>query len=302
MNKGLPITCLNYLAQSHEATKKFKTEASFLNFVALWLCAISFVGTCFAQEGKLQGWPTVGIEAGISARFPRDDLAAVGAKEHAELLLRIVSVKPAGADYLYDLRYIGLLPGNYNLVDYLVLPEGMQTNSLPAVMVKVNPLLPPGHQGELVSQQLRSHTLPGGYTLFFAGVWVVWALLLIPLILAFREKKQVSASVEVYQPTLADILRPLLERALEGKLDVSGKEHLERLMVGYWQKELNLDEANAYQILLKIKQHPEGRELIENLERWLHQPPERAKIDMESILRPYMTLLGTCSKQQEADK
>jgi hypothetical protein len=259
-------------------------------FVALWLCAISFVGTCFAQEVKPQAWPTVGIEAGVSVELPRGDLEAVGIKERTDLILRIASIKVAKQGFGYDLRYIGLLPGDYNLANYLLTPEGHAAEALPMISVKVLPLLPQGHQGELVSSQLKAYTPPGGYRLFFSGVWLLWLLLLLPLIFAGRVKQQVQVVTVTPPPTLEEQIQPLVKKALAGGLDISEKEHLERLLMGYWQQKLGCDEATAYLMLRKIKGDPEGGQLFEKLESWLHRPPGTASVQLEEMLARYAHL------------
>jgi len=261
-----------------------------LFFVALWLCAISFACTCFGQEVKPQSWPTVGIEAGVSVTLPRGDLAAVGIKERTDLILRIATIKAMKQGFGYELRYIGLLPGDYNLANYLITPEGDATEALPVIAVKVLPLLPQGHQGELVSSQLKAFAPPGGYTLFFSGVWLFWALLLLPLIFAGRVKKTVEVVTVKPPPTLEEQLQPLVEKALAGGLDVAEKEHLERLLMGYWQQQLNCDEATAYLMLKKIKGDPEGGQLFEKLESWLHRPPGTAPVALEEMLARYAHL------------
>lgn len=258
--------------------------------VALWLCAISFAGTCFAQEVNPQAWPTVGIEAGVRVELPRGDLAAVGIKERTDLILRIAAIKPTKQGFGYDLRYIGLLPGDYNLANYLVTPEGHAAESLPVISVKVLPLLPQGHQGELVSSQLKATAPPGGYTLFFSGVWLFWVLLLLPLIFAGRVKKTIQVVTVTPPPTLEEQLQPLVEKALAGGLDVAEKEHLERLLMGYWQQLLKCDEATAYLMLKKIKGDPEGGPLFEKLESWLHRPPGTAPVALEEMLARYAHL------------
>jgi len=258
--------------------------------LVIGLIALLPVLASFAQNVKPQAWPTVGIEAGVSVTLPRGDLEAVGIKERTDLILRIATIKETKQGFGYDLRYIGLLPGDYNLANYLVTPEGNVAETLPVIPVKVMPLLPQGHQGELVSSQLKAFTPPGGYTLFFAGVWLFWALLLLPLIFAGRVKKTVEVVTLTPPPTLEEQLHPLVMKALAGGLDIAEKEHLERLLMGYWQQQLNCDEATAYLMLKKIKGDPEGGQLVEKLESWLHRPPGTAPVALEEMLARYAHL------------
>lgn len=247
-------------------------------------------GIALAQGSPVLDWPTVGIESAAEASLLRGDLVAVGIKERTDLILRIVGVRRTEGGYRYDFRYIGLLPGDYNLAEYLLTPDGHPVKTLPVIPVKVLPLLPQGHQGELVSSRLKAYTPPGGYKLFFTGVWIFWAILLFPLLFACREKKPVVAETVMPPATLEELLRPLIDKALTCGLEVSEKEHLERLLMGYWQQALKLDEASAYRMLRKIKQHPEGGPLFEKLESWLHRPPGSVRVALDEVLAPYRNL------------
>ena len=269
-------------------------------FAGLWLLSAFPAGICYCQDTASGNWPTVGIESSIEISLPRGDLSPMGVKDRTDLILRVASVRPQDGGYIYDLRYIGLLPGDYNLSSYLLMPDGISPpEGLPAVAVKVLPLLPQGHH-DLVSKQLKAHMPPGGYKLFFTIVCVAWAALVLPLIFAFREKKQVVVEKVVRPATLAELLRPLVEKALVGELDASGKGHLERLLMGYWQKELKLDEASIFEMLQKIKQHPEGGKLIEKLEYWLHRPPEAGSVDIDELLSPYKKISAASVEQEVA--
>ena len=267
-------------------------------FACIWLLPVLSTGLCYCQDTASGNWPTVGIESAIEASLPHGDLIAIGVKDRTYLILRVISVTPKDGGYIYDLRYIGLLPGDYNLSKYLLMPDGSLPGALPVVSVKVLPLLPQGHQGELVSQQLKAHAPPGGYKLFFTIVWIVWAILLVPLIFAFREKKAVSIETVTRPATLDEMLRPLVEKAVAGRLGASGKGHLERLLMGYWQKELNLDESSVYRVLRKIRQHPEGGKLFEKLECWLHRPPGAGNVDVDELLSPYKSISVTPDEQE----
>ena len=255
---------------------------------------------CIFGEGSTpEAWPTVGIESSVSATFPRGDLEVGGTRGSITLILRIADIKADHDGYLYDLRYIGLLPGTYNLSDCLLTPEGDQPAGLPSVPVEVLPLLPPEHDGSLVSQQLMAHTLPGGYKLFFSAIWLLWALLLIPLSLLFRRRGGDVVEPPPPPPTLAELIKPLVEKAVSGELSVSGKEHLERLLTGYWRRELNLDHEAAYQMLIAIKRHPEAGKLFEQLECWLHRPPESRQVNIDELLKPYMTITMDSERSED---
>lgn len=257
-------------------------------------------GICYCQETAPASWPTVGIESSAQAILPRGDLVPMGVKDRTDLILRVVSVTPKDDAYLYDLRYIGLLPGDYDLSNYLLMPDGSETADLPVIAVKVIALLPQNHQGGLVSNQLKAHTPPGGYKVFFTVVWILWVILIVPIIFAFRKKKLVITEKVTPPPTLDELLRPLVEKALTGRLDTPGKGHLERLLMGYWQKQLGLEKSNVYEMLRQIKAHPEGGKLLEKLECWLHRPPGAGTVDIDELLSPYKNISVAPDKQEVA--
>src|SRR6059058_5860377 len=83
--------------------------------------------------------PTVGVEGKIEIDLPGSLLEAKPVNDKAPLLLRIASTMPAASKEAlhYDLRYIGLVPGEHDLKEYLVRADGTSTAELPAITVKV---------------------------------------------------------------------------------------------------------------------------------------------------------------------
>ncbi|MBN2210064.1 MAG: hypothetical protein JW709_01595 [Sedimentisphaerales bacterium] len=248
--------------------------------------------------------PTVGIEGAIEAVLPAANLQAAPLEEKPRLILRIAATTLTDDGRTkYDLRYIGLAPGSYNLANYLVAPPGQTLPSLPAIPVTVKSILPENHEGGLVSSELQKITLPGGYTFFFVMTWVCWALLLIPLIFVGRPKKQTALVEEpVYIPTLADLLRPLVQRALDGQMTLSDKTHLERLLMNYWCTRLHLGREPMITTVEQLKQHPQAGELLRHLEHWLHEPPGRHKVDLAEILSPYQKIAADDPVLQGGEK
>lgn len=262
-----------------------------IQLIIILFVVIGHAAVCTAQSGDMpkDDWPTVGIEAAIKISLPYPDLKARSVTKRTDLILRIAGARSEDdGKTVYDLRYIGLIPGTCNLENYLVTSLGQEPDGLPSIPVTIRPLLPEDHEGDLVSRQLRGITLPGGYRAFFVTVWVVWALLLIPIIVIGRPRKQKKeVDEEVHQPTLAELLRPLVEHALDGRLDTSGKARLERLLMNYWCEKLDLDETQVLASLEKIKAHPDAGAILREQECWLHQPPGRSKVDVASLLSPY---------------
>jgi hypothetical protein len=232
--------------------------------------------------------PTVGMEGVIIVTLPGTRLEARPVDEKTRLVLRIASAKSQADGTQYDLRYIGLVPGNYDLRDYLVRSDGSPTDNLPKVPVRVTHLLPETHSGDLVPQEMRSIPFLGGYRILVNIVGASWLLLLIPIYLSGRRKKAPPPPPPPPLPTLADHLRPLVEQAAAGALSADGQSRLERLLLWHWRKRLNLADGDPGEALIRLRAHPEAGLLLSALENWLHRPPGSASaVDIAAVLAPY---------------
>jgi hypothetical protein len=123
-------------------------------------------------------------------------------------------------------------------------------------------------------------------------VSVLWLLLLVPLILTGRKRRvEQIAATTVRPPTLADRLRPLLERAARGQLSSDEKASIERLLLGHWQHQLSLADTDPSDAIVALRKHPQAGQLLRCLEDWLHRRPESkpADIDIGTLLQPYAT-------------
>ena len=213
--------------------------------------------------------------------------------EHkARLIVRIAETRPRGDSIWYDLRYVGLVPGNYDLRGYVQRLDGSTTNNLPPIPVSVAPLLPESHNGLLVEQPASPFSRLGGYKTLMIAVAVVWILLLLPLV--WRHRKMLAPAVAPpAEPTLADRLRPLVEQAAAGTLSGDGQAQLERMLLNYWRDRLNLGALDMAQAIGKLRDHPEAGELLRALEAWLHRPKGSVIVDVAAVLQPYRNISST---------
>ena len=107
---------------------------------------------------------------------------------------------------------------------------------------------------------------------------------------AMASRKRRPAVVDVAPvraPTFAERLRPLVERAADGKLGVEGQAQLERLLMGYWRERLQLPEQRMADALRSLKAHPEAGELLRAIEGWLHRPGGIPQQEVARLLHPY---------------
>jgi hypothetical protein len=232
--------------------------------------------------------PTVGIEGQLEVQLAGPALAARPPDRAAPLNVRIASTRPHGTLIHYDLRYLGLVPGKYDLRDYLVRPDGSKPDDVPALAVEVTGLLPADHRGQLGHLTESPIRRLGGYkVLIWTGVGL-WALCAIPLLLSRRKQGDQGAAIEVSAPPgIIDQLRPLVEQARAGKLTTDGKAKVERLLLAHWRERLELSDVEPAEAILRLRAHPEAGALLRTLEDWLYRPPGRTPVDIDATLAPY---------------
>jgi len=234
--------------------------------------------------------PCVGMEGRLETLLPGTILDAKPVTSRSLVILRIADVRPHGTLISYDLRYVGLVPGRYDLRDYLVRKNGGAVSNLPPLPVEITGVLPEHHQGELVTASVQPFPFLGGYRAGLVLTVIIWALLIVPLCLIGRARKQVvSTPLAVAPPTLAERLRPLVQRAAEGTLSKNELAQLERMLLSHWRERLQLQQATMAEAVGQLRKHPEAGALLRELEDWLHRPPGTAQVDVAALLSPYGT-------------
>jgi len=234
------------------------------------------------------GFPTVGMEGRLEVTLEGPPLEARPVSERSRLILRIAATQPHGTATRYDLRYMGLEPGAYDLREYLLQPDGRSATNLAPLRVVVAGLLPKDHDGWLAAYQRRSVGRLGGYRLLMFGAGGLWcAGLLVWLWRRWRRRPQPAPPPEAPAPSWADRLRPLVAAAAAGRLSTDGQAQLERLLVAHWRERLDLQTMTAMEALEQLRKHPEAGPLLSELERWLHHPQGASTAEVERWLEPY---------------
>ncbi len=231
------------------------------------------------------------MEGRLEVTLPGTLLEAKPVDRHSPIVLRIADTRPHGNLIYYDLRYVGLVPGEYDLRTNLVRKDGSSTADLPPLRVTAVGLLPKDHKGELVDQVVKPWSIFGSYRQVMIGVGVLWALLFVPLYFIGRRKKaEPAAPPPPPAPTLADRLRPLVEQAAAGTLTRDGQAQLERMLLNHWRERLGLTTDTFAEAIHKLREHAEAGALLRELENWLHRPPGSVSVDVERVLAPYRDL------------
>lgn len=221
---------------------------------------------------------------------PGSELEAKPSEDRkAPVVLRIVNVDKHGTAHRYDLVYYTLDPGTFDLRDYLRRKDGTPLGDVPEIKVTATTMLPPG--------QVLPHELAAKPPGMFAWYWlaviaagVLWVLGFFAILFVGRKKKHEEAANINLRGTLADRLRPLIERGLAGQLDLAQRADLERSLLAYWTKKLKLGDLKPAERFAKLRDHADAGPLLNQLEAWLHKPGTQAGVDVTALLRPYQNL------------
>jgi len=253
--------------------------------------------------------PSVGTENQASILIPRKDCFVAPQSPSTPLLLRIANITPAeNGQFRYQLLFSGLERGTFNLTDYLVTPDGERLRE-PVETVTVRSLISPPvtySALELDAPSTKRPTPYFGILIFVALAWSACGFFLFRntlyalLRFLFKFRKKTSPASDPQQesapapPTLADILRPLIEKAAQKTITTEEKSRLEQIIFLYWGEFLEIEYLDSVEQLRRILEHPTAGELLRTVEQWLYQPESLiTKEEITAALNPYMDLPAT---------
>jgi hypothetical protein len=219
--------------------------------------------------------------------LPGTPLEVTPIERDASVVVRILQTIGHGTDQnRYELEYYCMEPGRYNLADFLQRVDGTATDDLPAIDVEVKAQLA---SGQVKPHPLVSKTTPrvGGYQTWLLVAGLVWLVGLLAILFGGR-KKLTPEQEAAKRVTLADRMQPLVEEAMQGDLPGAQQAELERMLLTYWRGKLNLNETDASEAIVTLRNHETAGELLRQLEGWLHMPEGRRKsVDVAELLKPY---------------
>jgi len=248
---------------------------------------------------KLAAETTIGMEAKLVYRVPVE-LGAVMARGYragAPMALRVADIRRVAVDggqagqggevYEFDLRFIPLKAGLYDLRDGLERVSGLPVRALPAAYVKGISLLPEDHDLSLIDSPTVAPARFGGYQMAVymgAGAWAV------PLVAwgawrVLKRKKLVEPPPP--EPTLADVLRPLIERIIAGESSVGDRARLELLLIAYWKDRLAIGGLKHFAAVERLRADPQAGALLRQTDAWLHAGRPDGQVDVAALLEPY---------------
>lgn len=260
-----------------------------------WLIVLFLLASSPTLQADDGSSPIEPSPVGVAVRLeqvvlPGSELEAIPQEDpRVPLILRIVDVYPHGSDMRYDLEFYGFEPGTYDLRNFLRRKDGSDNSGLSPISVEIVSQLP---QGQILPHELELGRAPrvGGYRMWLIAGVVLWVVGLAAILLLGRQRKTSEVLESERSVSVADRLRPLLDRALQGELTLEEQAELERLLVDYWRHRLQLDDAEPVEALTIIRQHAEAGELLRTVEHWLHSPHGAGDVDIAAVLSPYQGL------------
>ncbi len=251
------------------------------------LCALALV---LCANPAYQATSPVGIPARLEEQvLAGSELVPAPADHDTPIVLRVLEVSPHGADLRYDLEYTGLEPGAFDLKDFLVRRDGSTLDGLPPLSVRIEGTLP---EGQITPHDPTPADVPGfgGHRRNLIVAGVLWVCGLFAILLVGRKRDARDTGPGRRPMSLAERLRPLVERGLAGELESAERAELERTLVTFWSARLDLADKTPEEALTTLYAHPEAGALLRSLEDWLHRPTPPADLDLVTLLAPYAAL------------
>ncbi len=234
---------------------------------------------------------TVGMQARIEQLvLPGSELEAKPLVDRrSPIVVRVTGAFAHGDSYRYDLAYFGLEPGEYNLADFLQRKDGSAVDDLPEIKVVIVTVLPPGQVEPNALSSEKAADL-GGYRMQLVIGAAIWLVGLWVLLFGGRRKAASGTVGEGPPKSLADRLRPTVEQAIAGDIEADRLAELERMLVAFWRRRLDLESMTAAEAIIELRDHDEAGLLLRQLEQWLHRPDGGESVDVAELLKPYRNL------------
>ncbi|RFC43949.1 MAG: hypothetical protein DVB28_001270 [Verrucomicrobia bacterium] len=233
----------------------------------------------------LPNGPTVGTEAATTILLDQRSYSVAELTSNTPLLVRIAGIEPKDDGvFAYHLVYTGLEIGVFNLTDFLVTTTGQRLRE-PIATVTIGSVIPPGarHAAVYTDPPYQGRAVPYKFllilgTLVWAGCGgaLFWPVKKQPAVTPDPEPEpqqdEPDAEESSAPKTLAELLRPLVEKAANKSISLEEKGRLEQILFEHWGKELELDHLDSLEQLRRILAHPDAGALLRTIERWLYQP------------------------------
>lgn len=228
----------------------------------------------------------VGLVKRVKVSLPGELLVAAKVDDKSDAMVRIISTQKLKNGYSYDLEFIGLEPGKYNLVKYLRTASTNEFANIPEYLIEVSSSLETDFSGELLDFQKTVPNLTPWYKNLNRGLIVFWVLLLPAIVLFGRRKKKVEKVIEVKEKSLNEKICELLA-TLEGKSSKELWQKIEGLIFQHWCQKKDLDGMPMHEAISKLKADDEAGPFILKLEEGLHSKEFRNEKQVTELIRSW---------------
>ncbi len=233
--------------------------------------------------------------------IPGSEVRAIPVEDpgRADVILRIINVFSHGNGFRYNLEVTPFVEGDVDLRDHLERVDGSSTEDLPEMVVLVDQVL---DEAQLMPNgiEVPHPGSVGGYRTLLIGAGVLWVIGLLALIFVGRKKSEAAlAAAARPEPSLAERLRPLVDRARRGELGTDERAALERLLLAHWRRERSLEGVGVAEAVSQLRRDDEAGPLFRALEEWLHRAPGSSDqaVDVAALLAPYENVSGAPAAQ-----
>lgn len=248
---------------------------------------LALAPVCSAQGPSMRG-----ISGSVELRAPGPRIRARADQSlTAPVVVRVSEAEEEAAGVVrYKVEYIGTVAGTYDLREYLERTDGSELG-IAALPVEVVSQLDPTHGTDLFATAQAPTLKRTAYRAALIGLGVLWVGVPIGYMAwrAAKRRRVVVAPPPPPGPTLADQLRPLVERAVDGTLSVEERGRLELMLYSHWRGQLGLDGPQA-RVIPTLRADERAGTLLRAVERWLHARPgagPRADAEVAALLEPY---------------
>ena len=147
-------------------------------------------------------------------------------------------------------------------------------------------------EGVVRPNSLEPQEVPSraGYRVLLAVGAVVWVAGLFAILFWRRRDAEEEQHEDGRPRTLAERLRPMVELGLAGELPEHERAELERTLIAYWRRRLDLVHMDPGKAMAALREHDEAGRLLVQLEHWLHRPGPADDVDVGELLAPYRDL------------
>lgn len=216
-----------------------------------------------------------GLASHVDIEYPARLRARSDQSPTSPVMVRI-SQAPGGSTQ--RIEFIGAIAGNYDLRDYVERDDGRPLGGLVAMPVRVVTQLPPDPGTDLYSSAASWFNWGAHYRAVMWTAVALWAALPLAFLLVRRMRRPPEAapvSPLAPPPSLEEQLITAIQVAAASDLSTADRARLELLVFRYLGGQIGSDAAwgDHVSAVQAVRDHPDTRDLVASLERWLHARP-----------------------------